>query len=98
MLFCLGAAWCCGGVSQQTRIAALAPGQRSLALGVHFSVQFLGVAVGGAVGGVALSAGGPVVVPALSALIACVSLLSVRRTVPEPAETPAREARATIPR
>lgn len=97
VLFCLGAAWCCGGVSQQTRIAALAPAQRSLALGVHFSVQFLGVAVGGAVGGLALSTGGPVVVPALSALIACVSLLSVRRTVPEPAETPAREAPASIP-
>ncbi|GHE00899.1 MFS transporter [Streptomyces alanosinicus] len=98
VLFCLGAAWCCGGVSQQTRIAALAPAQRSLALGVHFSVQFLGVAVGGAVGGLALSTGGPVAVPTLSALIACVSLLSVRRTVPEPAETPAREAPATIPR
>ncbi|MFI9780742.1 hypothetical protein ACIHCV_39785, partial [Streptomyces sp. NPDC051956] len=98
VLFCLGAAWCCGGISQQTRIAALAPSQRSQALGLHFSVQFLGVAVGGAVGGLALSTGGPVAVPALSALIACVSLLSVRRTVPETAGSPDRVAHATIPR
>ncbi|WP_433438176.1 MFS transporter [Nonomuraea sp. CA-141351] len=98
VMFCLGAAWCCGGVSQQTRIAALAPSQRSQALGLHFSVQFLGVAVGGAIGGLALSTGGPVAVPALSALIACVSLLSVRQTVPETAGSPDRVAPATIPR
>ncbi|MFE9904434.1 MFS transporter [Streptomyces achromogenes] len=98
VLFCLGAFWCCGGVSQQTRIAALAPAQRSQALGLHFSVQFLGVAVGGAVGGLALSTGGPVAVPALSALIACVSLLSVRRTVPETADSPDRVAPAPVPR
>ncbi|UIX29891.1 MFS transporter [Streptomyces sp. GQFP] len=98
VLFCLGAAWCCGGISQQTRIAALAPSQRSQALGLHFSVQFLGVAVGGAVGGLALSTGGPVAIPALSALIACVSLLSVRHTVSETAGSPDRVAPATIPR
>ncbi|MQY28023.1 MFS transporter [Nocardia aurantia] len=82
VLFCLGAFWCCGGVSQQTRIAALAPRQRSQALGLHFSMQFLGVAVGGALGGLALSIGGVVAVPAISAVIAFVSLLSVRLTVP----------------
>ncbi|MFI0774500.1 MFS transporter [Streptomyces sp. NPDC021212] len=98
VLFCLGAAWCCGGVAQQTRIAALAPSQRPQALGVHFSVQFLGVAVGGAGGGLALSVGGPVAVPVLSALIACVSLPSVRRTVPETADSPDRVTPATIPR
>ncbi|MFF7098014.1 MFS transporter [Streptomyces rubradiris] len=98
VLFCLGAFWCCGGVAQQTRIAALAPAQRSQALGLHFSVQFLGVAVGGAVGGLALSTGGPVAVPALSALIACASLLSVRRTVPETADSPDRVAPAPLPR
>ncbi|MER6812082.1 MFS transporter [Spirillospora sp. NPDC000708] len=96
VLFCLGAAWCCGGVSQQARIAALAPSQRSLALGLHFSVQFLGVAIGGAVGGLALSTGGPVAVPALSALIACVALLSVQRTVPVTAGSPDRVAPAVI--
>lgn len=98
VLFCLGAAWCCGGVAQQTRVAALVPSQRPQALGLHFSVQFLGVAVGGAIGGLALSMGGPVAVPALSALVACVSLLSVRRTVPETAGSPDRVAPAAIPR
>jgi predicted MFS family arabinose efflux permease len=82
LLFCLGIVWCTGGVAQQTRIAAHAPLHRSQALGVHFSVQFLGVSVGGALGGLALSLGGPMTVPLVSALIAAASLLSIRLTTP----------------
>ncbi|MCX4094149.1 MFS transporter [Nocardia sp. alder85J] len=88
LLLCLGAFWCCSGVSQQTRIAALAPRQRSQALGLHFSMQYLGVAVGGALGGLALSIGGVIAVPAISAVIAFVSLFSIRLTVPAPVGAP----------
>lgn len=96
LLFLLGMSWWSGGISQQTRIAGHAPQQRSQALGLHFSAQFLGVAVGGALGGVALSAGGPVAVPVVSAIIALVSLVSVRLTVPAP-QVPVPSAVATQP-
>ncbi|MGP4049961.1 hypothetical protein [Streptomyces sp. 2A115] len=55
-------------------------------------MQFLGVAVGG----LALSTGGPVAIPALSALIACGSLLTMRRTAPDTGSRGARDDPAVI--
>jgi predicted MFS family arabinose efflux permease len=83
LVFAFGAAWWSGGISQQTRLAGLAPNQRPQALGLHFSSQFLGVAVGGALGGVALSAAGAVSIPVIGAVIALLTILSVRQTTPE---------------
>jgi len=82
LMFLFGLAWWGAGVSQQTRIATHAPQQRAVALGMHFSAQFLGVAVGGAVGGVALSVGGPMLVPIVSVLVAFAAIASVRAVVP----------------
>lgn len=85
LLFAFGAAWWSGGISQQTRLAGLAPQQRSQVLGLHFSAQFLGVAIGGALGGLALSAVSAGAVPVVGGLVALATLVSVRRTVPAPA-------------
>ncbi|GGX34763.1 MFS transporter [Streptomyces noursei] len=82
LLFAFGMAWWSGGISQQTRLAGLAPEQRSQALGLHFSAQFLGVAVAGALGGVTLSTAGPAAVPAVAAAIALAALVTVRQVVP----------------
>ncbi|MFI6053209.1 MFS transporter [Streptomyces violascens] len=82
LLFAFGAAWWSGGISQQTRLAGLAPQQRSQALGLHFSAQFLGVAIGGAVGGLALSVAGAGAVPVVGGVIALATILSVRQVVP----------------
>lgn len=89
LLFALGGAWWSGGIAQQTRIAGHAPDQRSQALGLHFSAQFLGVAVGGVVGGLALSGAGPVAVPVVSAIVAAATLFSIRLTVTPSAVTAA---------
>ncbi|MFE3186705.1 hypothetical protein ACFXKR_38525 [Streptomyces violascens] len=83
LLFAFGAAWWSGGISQQARIAGLAPQQRSQALGLHFSAQFLGVAIGGAVGGLALSAAGAGALPVVGGVIALATVLSVRQVVPD---------------
>jgi predicted MFS family arabinose efflux permease len=102
LMFAFGAAWWSGGISQQTRLAGLAPQQRSQALGLHFSSQYLGVAVGGALGGVALSTAGAVAVPAVGAAVALLTTLSVRQTMADrpgpavpagPAVAPARATR-----
>jgi predicted MFS family arabinose efflux permease len=85
LLFAFGAAWWSGGISQQTRLAGLAPQQRSQALGLHFSAQFLGVAIGGALGGLALSAVSAGAVPVVGGLVALATLVSVRQTMPAPA-------------
>ncbi|MFH8224847.1 MFS transporter [Streptomyces sp. NPDC018057] len=82
LLFAFGMAWWSGGISQQTRLAGLAPQQRSQALGLHFSAQFLGVAVAGALGGVTLSMVGVSGVPAVAGVIALATLVSVRKVVP----------------
>ncbi|MFB8176285.1 MFS transporter [Streptomyces sp. NPDC055966] len=82
LLFAFGMAWWSGGISQQTRLAGLAPEQRSQALGLHFSAQFLGVAVAGALGGVTLSTIGAAGVPAVAGAIALAALVSVRQVVP----------------
>lgn len=67
-------------------MAGLAPQQRSQALGLHFSAQFLGVATGGAIGGLALSGAGAGAVPVVGGLVALASLVSVRQTVPRAVE------------
>ncbi|GAA1933691.1 MFS transporter [Kitasatospora viridis] len=84
LLFAFGAAWWSGGIGQQTRLAALAPQQRTQALGLHFSAQYLGVAIGGAAGGLALSLGGPAAVPALAGVVALATILTVRQVSPGP--------------
>ncbi|MDH6131365.1 putative MFS family arabinose efflux permease [Kitasatospora sp. MAA4] len=94
LMFTFGLAWWSGGISQQTRLAGLAPAQRAQALGLHFSAQFLGVAVGGALGGLALSGIGAGAVPVVGGVIALLSILSIRQVVPTPetAEAAAPEA------
>ncbi|MEV4927262.1 MFS transporter [Streptomyces roseoverticillatus] len=82
LLFVFGLAWWSGGISQQTRLAALAPQQRSQALGLHFSAQFLGVAVAGALGGATLSTAGATSVPAVAGAISLATLLTVRQVPP----------------
>ena len=82
LLFAFGLARWSGGISQQPRLAGLAPEQRSQALGLHFSAQFLGVAVAGALGGVTLSTAGAVGVPAVAGVIALTTLVSVRQVAP----------------
>ncbi|MCO6000095.1 MFS transporter [Actinoallomurus rhizosphaericola] len=75
-----GAAWWSGGISQQTRLATLAPDQRSLALGLQFSTQFLGVATAGAVGGLTLGLSGPVAVPTVAGIIAIATIVTIQHT------------------
>jgi predicted MFS family arabinose efflux permease len=82
LMLCLGAAWWSGGISQQTRIASLAPDHRSQALGLHFSSQYLGVTVGGALGGLALSGLGPTAVPVLGSVVAALTITTVRHVLP----------------
>ena len=84
LMFVFGTAWWFGGISQQTRLVRLAPTQRSQVLGLHFAAQFLGVAVGGAIGGLSLSLAGATAVPVVGATVALITLLSVRRTTPAP--------------
>ncbi|MFI9363377.1 MFS transporter [Kitasatospora sp. NPDC053057] len=91
LMFAFGSAWWSGGISQQTRLAGLAPTQRAQALGLHFSAQFLGVAVGGALGGLALSGVGPTAVPIVGAAIALLTLLTIRHVTPTADPAPARE-------
>ncbi|MER7844988.1 MFS transporter [Kitasatospora sp. NPDC096077] len=100
LMFTFGAAWWSGGISQQTRLAGLAPAQRAQALGLHFSAQalglhfsaqFLGVAVGGGLGGLALSGVGPAAVPVVGAAVALLTVLSIRRVTPEPVPAPGSE-------
>jgi predicted MFS family arabinose efflux permease len=87
LLFAFGMAWWSGGISQQTRLAGLAPQQRSQALGLHFSAQFLGVAVAGALGGITLATTGAAGVPAVAGVIALASLVSVRQVLPTSASS-----------
>ncbi|MBD0695319.1 MFS transporter [Streptomyces sp. CBMA123] len=94
LMFAFGAAWWSGGIGQQTRLAGLAAAQRAQALGLHFSAQFLGVAVGGALGGLALSGVGPAAVPVVGGAVALATLLSVRQVTPEAEAT---EAAPTAP-
>ncbi|MET8565359.1 hypothetical protein ABZV75_34165 [Streptomyces flaveolus] len=89
LLFAFGMAWWSGGISQRTRLAGLAPQQRSQALGLHFSAQFLGVAVAGALGGVTLSTAGAAGVPAVAGVIAVATLVSVRQVLPAASPAPA---------
>ena len=96
LMFAFGSAWWCGGISQQARLAGLAPAQRAQALGLHFSAQYLGVAVGGALGGLALSGVGPAAVPALGGAVALAGLLSVRQVTPAAAGADEPAAR-TLP-
>ena len=102
LMFAFGTAWWFGGISQQTRLVRLAPTQRSQVLGLHFAAQFLGVAVGGAIGGLSLSLAGATAVPVVGATVALVTLLSVRRTPPASAGTggqdPAERLRTTLAR
>ncbi|OIK04055.1 MFS transporter [Streptomyces monashensis] len=103
LLFAFGTAWWSGGISQQTRLAGLAPEQRPQALGLHFSAQFLGVAVAGALGGVTLSTIGAAGVPAVAGAIALAALMSVRQVMPEAgaardgATTPAASTTSAAP-
>ncbi|GAB3977050.1 MFS transporter [Actinoallomurus acanthiterrae] len=92
IMLVFGAAWWSGGISQQTRLATLAPDQRSLALGLHFSAQFLGVATAGAVGGLALGFSGPLAVPLVAGAFAIATILTVKHT---PTPTPQRQDRPT---
>ncbi|MFF4820617.1 MFS transporter [Kitasatospora sp. NPDC001309] len=87
LVFAFGAAWWSGGIGQQTRLAGLAPDQRAQALGLHFSAQFLGVALGGGLGGLALSGVGPAAVPVVGGAVALLGLLSIRRVTPGPDTT-----------
>ncbi|MGW1746470.1 hypothetical protein ACWCRD_12765 [Streptomyces sp. NPDC002092] len=82
LLFAFGLAWWSGAISRQTRLAGLAPEQRSQALGLHFSAQFPGVAVAGALGGLTLSTAGAAGVPAVAGAIALAALVSVRQVLP----------------
>ncbi|GAB2723931.1 MFS transporter [Kitasatospora kifunensis] len=93
LMFMFGSAWWSGGISQQARLAGLAPTQRAQVLGLHFSAQYLGVAVGGALGGLALSGVGPTAVPLVGGAIALACVLSIRQVTPaavvgEPAARP----------
>ncbi|TKA02922.1 MFS transporter [Actinacidiphila oryziradicis] len=85
LMFAFGLSWWSGGISRQTRLARHAPQQRPQAIGLHFSAQFLGVAIGGALGGAVLSGFGPIAVPVVGAAIAALTVLSVRQTAPSPA-------------
>lgn len=100
LMFAFGTAWWFGGISQQTRLVRLAPTQRSQVLGLHFAAQFLGVAVGGAIGGLSLSLAGATAVPIVGATVALLTLLSVRRTTPVLTDTgepdPAGRLRTTL--
>jgi predicted MFS family arabinose efflux permease len=88
IMLIFGAAWWSGGISQQTRLATLAPHQRPLALGLHFSAQFLGVATAGAVGGLTLGLSRPLAVPTVAGIIAIATITTIRHT---PTHTPTRE-------
>ena len=74
----LGAAWWGSGISQQTRMARLAPDHRPQALGLHYSAQYVGIALGGALGGLALDLSGPAAVAVVGAVVAALSLTSAR--------------------
>lgn len=97
LLFAFGMAWWSGGISQQTRLAGLAPQQRSQALGLHFSAQFLGVAVAGALGGVTLSTAAAAGVPAVAGAIALATLVSVRQVQPTASNTNGDGTATTAP-
>ncbi|MEV0408179.1 MFS transporter [Actinoallomurus sp. NPDC050550] len=84
IMLVFGAAWWSGGISQQTRLVTLAPDQRSLALGLHFSAQFLGVATAGAVGGIALATSGPIAVPIVGGAIAIAAIATVEHLPTRP--------------
>ncbi|WP_194923998.1 MFS transporter [Catenulispora pinisilvae] len=75
----LGAAWWCTGISQQTRFVLLAPGQRSTALSLHFSAQFLGVAAAGALGGLTLTAFSATGIPLAAVVIALLAQPTIKR-------------------
>lgn len=92
IMLIFGAAWWSGGISQQTRVATLAPDQRSLALGLHFSAQYLGVAAAGAVGGLALGVFGPLAVPIAAGVIAIATIVTVRHIA-----TPVRQSKGSVP-
>lgn len=92
VMYLLGTAWWCGGVSQQTRFALLAPSRlRDTALSLHYSAQFLGVAAAGALGGLVLARTGPVEVALTAAVLAACSRTTIRR-MPASAPVPQRDA------
>ncbi|MTD56043.1 MFS transporter [Amycolatopsis pithecellobii] len=87
----LGTAFWCAGISQQTRFALLAPTQRSAALSLHFSAQFLGVAAAGALGGLTLAATSATGTVVTAAVIALLAQVGVRRLPSRAAEEPQDE-------
>nr|WP_228562251.1 MFS transporter [Catenulispora rubra] len=93
----LGAAWWSGGISQQTRFVLLAPGQRSTALSVHFSAQFLGVAAAGALGGITLTTFSPASVPLAAAVIALLAQLTIKWTPNRSSSAPVPNSAARVP-
>ncbi|GBQ65367.1 major facilitator family transporter [Ameyamaea chiangmaiensis NBRC 103196] len=50
-----GGAWWSGGIAQQHRMTDMAPGQHAAILALHYSMQFFGISVGGALGGLILA-------------------------------------------
>ncbi|CAP54929.1 MFS transporter [Gluconacetobacter diazotrophicus] len=55
LVACWGGAWWSGGIAQQHRMTDLAPDQHAAVLSLHYAMQFLGIAAGGALGGLLLS-------------------------------------------
>lgn len=78
-----GASWWSAGIAQQHRLTSLAPHQHADILALHYSLQYLGIAMGGALGGMALTLWGPVGVALSAALIAALTLFSVTAAKPE---------------
>ncbi|MBS2546672.1 MFS transporter [Catenulispora sp. NL8] len=92
----LGAAWWSGGISQQTRFVLLAPGQRSTALSLHFSAQFLGVATAGALGGLTLTTFSATGIPVVAVAIALLAQPTVRKLTSTRPEAATRQNAVVI--
>ncbi|MCQ8279826.1 MFS transporter [Acetobacteraceae bacterium KSS8] len=77
LVACWGGAWWSGGIAQQHRMTDLAPDQHAAVLSLHYSMQFLGIAAGGALGGFLLSVVGTSAIAFGAAVVGTITMLLI---------------------